>query len=286
MGGKTMKIVETVEKVRAEVARARQEGKKIGFVPTMGYLHEGHGSLIRRAKEENEFVVVSIFVNPTQFGIGEDFETYPRDLAMDSMLAEQAGADVIFHPTVSEMYPQGYRTFVEVEDITSKLCGASRPGHFRGVTTIVSKLFHMVKADRAYFGQKDAQQVAVIQQMVRDLNMDIEVIPCAIVREADGLAMSSRNTYLSPEERKAALILSQSLFQSVKMIENGEHDARNLRNWINEKIKCEPLAKIDYVEIVDGVTLEEIEEIKGDVLIALAVKIGKTRLIDNIRLEV
>ncbi|MBB6214019.1 pantoate--beta-alanine ligase [Anaerosolibacter carboniphilus] len=281
-----MKIVETVEQVRAEVAKARKGGNKIGFVPTMGYLHEGHASLIRRAKEENEFVVVSIFVNPTQFGVGEDFETYPRDLARDSDIAEQAGANVIFHPTVKEMYPSEYKTYIEVEDITAKLCGTSRPGHFRGVTTIVSKLFHMVKADRAYFGQKDAQQVAVIQQMVRDLNMDIEIIPCAIVREADGLAMSSRNTYLSPAERKAALILSQSLFQSEEMIKNGELDARKLRNWIKEKIQCEPLAKIDYVEIVNGVNLEEIEEIKGDVLIALAVKIGKTRLIDNIRLEV
>ncbi|MFT9496140.1 pantoate--beta-alanine ligase [Anaerosolibacter sp.] len=281
-----MKIVETVKQIREEVARARKEGKKVGFVPTMGYLHEGHASLIQRAKAENEFVVVSIFVNPTQFGVGEDFETYPRDLERDSEIAEQAGANIIFHPTVGEMYPLGYRTYVDVEGITSKLCGASRPGHFRGVTTIVSKLFHMVKADRAYFGQKDAQQVAVIQQMVRDLNMDIEIVPCPIVREADGLAMSSRNTYLNPSERQAALILSQSLFEAQGMIDHGEHDAGKLGFWIKENIQTEPLAKIDYVEIVDAVTLEEIEEIKGDVLIALAVRIGKTRLIDNIRLEV
>lgn len=281
-----MKIVETVKQIREEVARARQEGKKVGFVPTMGYLHEGHASLIQRAKAENEFVVVSIFVNPTQFGVGEDFETYPRDLERDSEIAEQAGANIIFHPTVGEMYPLGYRTYVDVEGITSKLCGASRPGHFRGVTSIVSKLFHMVKADRAYFGQKDAQQVAVIQQMVRDLNMDIEIVPCPIVREADGLAMSSRNTYLNPSERQAALILSQSLFEAQGMIDHGEHDAGKLGFWIKENIQTEPLAKIDYVEIVEAVTLEEIEEIKGDVLIALAVRIGKTRLIDNIRLEV
>ncbi|MDF2545277.1 MAG: pantoate--beta-alanine ligase [Anaerosolibacter sp.] len=281
-----MKIVETVKQIREEVARARQEGKKVGFVPTMGYLHEGHASLIQRAKAENEFVVVSIFVNPTQFGVGEDFETYPRDLERDSEIAEQAGANIIFHPTVGEMYPLGYRTYVDVEGITSKLCGASRPGHFRGVTTIVSKLFHMVKADRAYFGQKDAQQVAVIQQMVRDLNMDIEIVPCPIVREADGLAMSSRNTYLNPSERQAALILSKSLFEAQGRIDHGEHDAGKLGLWIKENIQTEPLAKIDYVEIVDAVTLEEIEEIKGDVLIALAVRIGKTRLIDNIRLEV
>jgi pantoate--beta-alanine ligase len=281
-----MKIVETVKEIREEVARARKEGKKIGFVPTMGYLHEGHASLIRKAKAENEFVVASIFVNPTQFGVGEDFEAYPRDLTRDSEIAAQAGANIIFHPTVEEMYPSGYRTYVNVEGITNKLCGTSRPGHFRGVTTIVSKLFHMVKADRAYFGQKDAQQVAVIQQMVRDLNMDIEIVPCPIIREDDGLAMSSRNTYLSPSERQAALILSQSIFEAQDMIDKGEHDARKLGLWIKENIQTESLAKIDYVEIVDGVSLEEIDEIQGDVLIALAVKIGRTRLIDNIRLEV
>ncbi|KXG76467.1 pantoate--beta-alanine ligase [Thermotalea metallivorans] len=282
-----MKIIETIAKVREAVSEARRGGKKIGFVPTMGYLHEGHLSLIKRAKEENEFVVVSIFVNPTQFGTGEDYETYPRDLARDSQLAERAGADVIFHPSVQEMYPQGYKTYVEVEGgITSRLCGASRPGHFRGVATVVTKLFHIVKPDRAYFGQKDAQQVAVIQQMVKDLNMDLEIIPCPIVREMDGLAMSSRNTYLNEEERKAALVLSRSLFGAQEMIRKGERDVQKVKEWMIDFIKDEPKASIDYVEIVDAFTLEAIEEIQGDVLIALAVKIGRTRLIDNIRLEV
>jgi len=280
-----MRMIETVSEVRKAVSDARKAGKKVGFVPTMGYLHEGHLSLVRRAKAENEFVVVSIFVNPTQFGVGEDYETYPRDLEKDRKLAESAGADVIFHPSVQEVYPQGYKTYVEVEGITSRLCGATRPGHFRGVTTIVGKLFNIVKPDRAYFGQKDAQQVAVIQRMVKDLNMDIEIIPCAIVREADGLAMSSRNTHLNEGERKAAPILSCSLFQAEVMIKNGERDAGRLKEFIAGAIKAEPKARIEYVEIVDAVTLEESEIIRGSILIALAVKFGKTRLIDNIRLE-
>lgn len=281
-----MRIAETIREIREIVAEERKAGKKIGFVPTMGYFHEGHLSLIKKAKTENEFIVVSIFVNPTQFGIGEDYETYPRELERDGKLAENAGADVIFHPTVQEMYPQGYKTFVEVEEITSKLCGASRPGHFRGVTTVVMKLFNIVKPDRVYFGQKDAQQVAVIQQMTRDLNIDIEIIPCPIVREADGLAMSSRNIYLNEEERKSALVLSQSLFRIEEVIRNGERDAAKVKGLITAHINSEPGAHIDYVEIVDAITLEEIESIRGTVLIALAVKIGKTRLIDNIRLEV
>lgn len=281
-----MKIIRTVEEMREEVSQARREGKKIGFVPTMGYLHEGHLSLIKRAKAENEFVVVSIFVNPTQFGAGEDYETYPRDLERDAKLADSEGADVIFHPSVQEMYPKGYKTFVEVEEITTRLCGASRPGHFRGVTTIVAKLFNIIKPDRAYFGQKDAQQVVVVRQMVKDLNMDVEIIPCPIVREADGLAMSSRNTYLDDEERKAALVLSRSLFKAEEMIRNGERDAKKVKEFIEGLIGSEPKARIDYVEVVDAHTLEEIEKLKGEVLIALAVKIGKTRLIDNIRLEV
>lgn len=281
-----MKIIETVSEIRKAVSEARKAGKKVGFVPTMGYFHNGHLSLIRRAKAENEFVVVSIFVNPIQFGVGEDYETYPRDLEQDSKLAEIAGANVIFHPSVQEMYPQGYKTYVEVEGITLRLCGASRPGHFRGVTTIVEKLFNIVKPDQAYFGQKDAQQVAVIQQMVRDLNMDIEIVPCAIVREADGLAMSSRNIYLNEGERKAALVLSQSLFQAEAMIRNGERDVKWLKEIITGTIKVEPKASVDYVEIVDALTLEVSEIIQGKILIALSVKFGKTRLIDNIRLEV
>jgi len=275
-----MRVARTVREIREIVTEERRAGKNVGFVPTMGYFHEGHLSLIKRAKSENEFVIVSIFVNPTQFGIGEDYEAYPRDLEKDSKLAESAGANVIFHPSVQEIYPQGYKTFVEVEGITSRLCGTSRPGHFRGVTTVV------MKPDRVYFGRKDAQQIAVIQQMVKDLNVDIEIIPCPIIREADGLAMSSRNTYLNEEERKAALVLSQSLFQIEVLIGNGERDAKKVKKLITDIINGEPKAHIDYAEVVDSLTLEEIETIRGDILIALAVKIGKTRLIDNIRLEV
>ncbi|KUO73115.1 MAG: pantoate--beta-alanine ligase [Clostridia bacterium BRH_c25] len=281
-----MRVARTVREIREIVTEERRAGKNVGFVPTMGYFHEGHLSLIKRAKSENEFVIVSIFVNPTQFGIGEDYEAYPRDLEKDSKLAESAGANVIFHPSVQEIYPQGYKTFVEVEGITSRLCGTSRPGHFRGVTTVVMKLFNIVKPDRVYFGRKDAQQIAVIQQMVKDLNVDIEIIPCPIIREADGLAMSSRNTYLNEEERKAALVLSQSLFQIEVLIGNGERDAKKVKKLITDIINGEPKAHIDYAEVVDSLTLEEIETIRGDILIALAVKIGKTRLIDNIRLEV
>ena len=281
-----MKIVETVLQVKEVIKAERSKGHTVGFVPTMGYLHEGHLSLIRRAKEENDFVVVSIFVNPTQFGAGEDFETYPRNLQRDAELCESAGADLIFHPGVLEMYPKGYMTYVEVDGITESLCGKSRPGHFKGVTTVVAKLFNIVSADKAYFGQKDAQQVAVIAKMALDLNMDTIVVPCPIVREPDGLAMSSRNTYLNPEERAAALVLSKSLWKAKEMIDQGNRDAQLVRDAILENIKGEPLAAIDYVELVDALTLKELNEIRGDILIALAVKFGKTRLIDNLRLEV
>ncbi|RKD21577.1 pantoate--beta-alanine ligase [Caminicella sporogenes DSM 14501] len=282
-----MKIIHTIKEIREEVKAARRSGKSIGFVPTMGFLHEGHLSLIKKAREENDFVVVSIFVNPTQFGPEEDLESYPRDLERDSRLSEEAGADVIFNPTAEEMYPEGYSTYVEIEgELTKKLCGISRPGHFKGVTTVVSKLFNIVTPDRAYFGQKDAQQVAVIEQMVRDLNFDVKIVPCPIVREKDGLAMSSRNTYLSKEERKAALILSKTLFKAEEMIKNGERNSTKIRDFIINNIKSEPLANIDYVEIVDAKSLKYLNEIKGDVLIALAVKFGRARLLDNIRLEV
>ena len=281
-----MIIVETIREIQELINKERQQGKGIGFVPTMGYLHEGHLSLIRRAKAENSFVVVSIFVNPTQFGVGEDYETYPRDLERDAAMAKDAGADVIFHPSVKEMYPTGYKTYVEVVGITEKLCGASRPGHFKGVTTVVSKLFNIVKPDRAYFGQKDAQQVAVIQNMVLDLNMGVQVIPCPIVREEDGLAMSSRNTYLSGEERQAALILSKSLFKAVELIERGERRPEEIKDFISKEIQQQPKVNLDYVEIVHGVSLEGMDTIEGDVLIALAAKVGKTRLIDNIRMGV
>lgn len=281
-----MIIIDTIEKMKNTAELVREEGKRIGFVPTMGYLHEGHLSLMKRAKEENDFVVVSIFVNPTQFGAEEDFETYPRNLQRDRQLAERAGVDVIFHPTSKEMYPKGYKTFVQVERITEKLCGASRPGHFRGVTTVVNKLFQIVKPNKAYFGQKDGQQVVVIEQMVKDLNMDVEIISCPIVREADGLAMSSRNTYLNDAERSAALVLSRSLLMAREMIENGERNAHQIKNLIVSTIEKEPLAAIDYVEVVHGESLEPVDRIKGKLLIALAVKIGKTRLIDNILMKV
>lgn len=281
-----MKIVETIKELKDIIKSNKKAGKTVGFVPTMGYLHQGHLSLIRTAKKDNDYVVVSIFVNPTQFGVGEDLEAYPRDLDRDARLSETAGADIIFHPSVEEMYPEGYLTYVEVEEITSVLCGASRPTHFKGVTTVVNKLFNIVEPDKAYFGQKDAQQIAVIQKMVKDLNMNVEIIPCPIVREEDGLAMSSRNTYLTIEQRKAALILSKSLFAAREMIKGGCKDAAELKKFMIASINSEPLAAIDYVEIVDAATLENITVLKGSILIALAVKFGKTRLIDNIRLEV
>lgn len=281
-----MIIINTIKELKDIIKNYKKQNKTIGFVPTMGYLHEGHLSLIRAAKKENDFVVVSIFVNPTQFGIGEDFEAYPRDLDRDAKLSEAAGADVIFHPSISEMYPEKYQTFVEVVEITNKLCGISRPTHFKGVTTVVNKLFNIVEPDKAYFGQKDAQQVVVIQKMVKDLNMNVEIISCPIVREEDGLAMSSRNTYLNSEERKAALILSKSLFAARDMINKGCTDAMEIKEAIIKMISSEPLAVIDYVEIVDALNLNDIATLKSRVLIALAVKIGKTRLIDNIQVEV
>ncbi len=281
-----MIILQTLKETKEIIRKIKKEGKSIGFVPTMGYLHQGHVSLIHQARQENDFVVVSIFVNPTQFGPNEDFEKYPRDLDRDAMLCKEAGTDLIFHPEASLIYPDNYMTYVDVNQITEKLCGASRPGHFRGVTTIVNKLFNIVEADRAYFGQKDAQQVAVIQKMVEDLNMNIEIIPCPIVREADGLAMSSRNVYLNQEERKAALVLSRSLFNARNAVSSGLKDAAALKAEIISTIASEPLTNIDYVEVVDARTLRDIEKLQGEILIALAVKIGKTRLIDNIRLEV
>lgn len=281
-----MQIIETIAELKSIIKDFKNTGKSIGFVPTMGYLHEGHLSLIQKAKEQNDIVVISIFVNPTQFGKGEDFESYPKNLEKDALLAKEAGADILFHPSVLEMYPTGYKTFVDVESITNALCGKSRPGHFKGVTTVVTKLFNIVTPNRAYFGQKDAQQVAVIEQMVRDLNMDVEIIPCPIIREKDGLAMSSRNVYLSAEERKAALILSRSLFEAKEFIDRGEKNAEVIKTHILNVIRQEPLAQIDYVEIVNAAALENVTTLEGDILIALAVRFGKARLIDNIRLEV
>jgi pantoate--beta-alanine ligase len=276
-----METVYTVNEVREAIKSWKKEGLSIGFVPTMGYLHEGHQSLIKRAAEENDRVVVSIFVNPMQFGPAEDLDSYPRDLEHDKTLCEATGANLIFHPEPAEMYLPDFCTFVDMNAVTKGLCGKSRPVHFRGVCTVVNKLFNIVGADRAYFGQKDAQQLAVIKRMVRDLNMDIEIVGCPIIREEDGLAKSSRNTYLSAEERKAALILSRSLSVGRKLIEQGERDTQAVINAITDNINTEVLAKIDYVDVVDAVSMKKVEQIKNPILVAIAVFIGKTRLIDN-----
>lgn len=276
-----MNIVKTVAEVRAQVKAWRKEGLTVGLVPTMGYLHEGHKSLIDAAVKDNDRVVVSVFVNPTQFAPTEDLESYPRDLDRDAALCEAAGAALIFHPEPSEMYHEDYSTFVDMRTLTQVLCGKSRPIHFSGVCTVVSKLFNIVQPDRAYFGQKDAQQLAVIRHMVEDLNFDIEIIGCPIIREEDGLAKSSRNTYLNEEERRQAVILSQALGKAQASIEAGERDAQKLKKAIRETIETMPLAKIDYVEMVDFKTFEDVEKVQGEVLTAVAVYIGKTRLIDN-----
>lgn len=281
-----MLIINRISDIKAYLREQQKKGKSVGFVPTMGYLHEGHLSLIRNSSSDNDLTVVSIFVNPTQFGPGEDFSRYPRDLERDTALAESAGTHLLFVPNVDEMYPEGYNTYVEVQGLTDILCGSSRPGHFRGVTTVVSKLLNIVYPERAYFGQKDAQQAAVIKRMVKDLNMDTQIIVCPIIREADGLAMSSRNVYLSPEEREQALVLSLSLKMAEDIIFRGENSAAKLKEIIEENIKQKPLANIDYVALVDAETLKDTEIIGGKVLIALAVKFGRTRLIDNTIVEV
>jgi pantoate--beta-alanine ligase len=281
-----MKLTKTKAELRDMLKDIRREGKSIGLVPTMGYLHEGHLSLIRKARQENDIVVVSIFVNPTQFGEGEDYGTYPRDLDRDTGRCREAGADIVFAPEAEEMYAKTNAAFVDMSRLTDRLCGASRPGHFRGVMTVVAKLFNIVLPDRAYFGQKDAQQVLVIKRMVRDLDFDVHIVEAPIVRETDGLAMSSRNTYLSPAERRAALVLSQSLFEARQRIEGGERRADVIRNGIAGQISSQPLARLDYAEVVDAETLEPLREIRGSVLIAVAARLGDTRLIDNIKLEV
>jgi len=281
-----MKISGSISEVRQIVKEWRKEGLTVGLVPTMGYLHEGHKSLIDKAVKENDRVVVSVFVNPIQFGPTEDLASYPRDLERDAKLCEEAGANLIFHPEKEEMYFDDFSSFVEVQGVSKGLCGKSRPIHFRGVCTVVTKLFNIVKPDRAYFGQKDAQQLAVVKRMVRDLNMDIEIIGCPIIREEDGLAKSSRNTYLSPEERKAAVILSKSLRLGKEAIEAGERDSKKIIDIITNNINTEKLAKIDYVEIVDPLSIENIDKIENSALVAMAVYIGKTRLIDNFIYEV
>lgn len=279
-----MKQINTVSELRQQLNTHRTE--KIGFVPTMGYLHEGHLSLVHKAKEQCDVVVMSIFVNPLQFGPNEDFDRYPQDIEKDRNLAAESGVDFLFTPSVEEMYPTDTKTTVQVTGVTERLCGASRPGHFDGVTTVVSKLFHMVQPDFAYFGLKDAQQVAVIETMVQDLNMPVTIVPCPIVREADGLAMSSRNVYLSPEERKQALVLRRSLLQAQEKAKNGEHEAFKIRQFMIQIIEEQPLADIDYVEILSYPDLQPVEDVRQQrVIAALAVRFGKTRLIDNMIFE-
>ena len=280
-----MNIATTVEQAKQTVRQWKAEGLTVGLVPTMGYLHEGHESLIKRAVAECDRVMVSVFLNPIQFAPNEDLATYPRDFAADTVLIENAGADLVFHPEPSELYAPDACTFVNVEGITSELCGKTRPTHFRGVCTVVSKLMNISQADRAYFGQKDAQQLAVVRRMVRDLNMNVEVVGCPIVREEDGLAKSSRNTYLSPDEREAALVLSRAVREGQRLMEEGERDAKTILGAMRAIIEAEPLARIDYVEMVSWDGIKPVDVADSSVLVAMAVYIGKTRLIDNFIFE-
>ncbi len=279
-----MKVVKKIDEVRKIASEWKAQGLSVGLVPTMGYLHEGHQSLIRRSTE-NDKTVVSVFVNPIQFGPNEDFASYPRDLERDIKKCKEAGADLIFAPEAEEMYADDFSSFVDMTGPTDELCGLRRPGHFRGVCTVVSKLFNIVTPDKAYFGQKDAQQLAVIRRMVRDLSFGIEIVGCPIIREDDGLAKSSRNTYLSIEERQAAVIISKSLNMGMEMIENGERNAKKLIDAITAEIEKEPLAKIDYIKAVNADSIEPVETLSGRILIAAAVYVGKTRLIDNFIIE-
>ena len=282
----TVIIAETSAQVRAQVKEWKKQGLTVGLVPTMGYLHEGHASLVDKAVSMCDRVVASDFVNPTQFGPNEDLESYPRDFDRDCALLEEHGCSMVFHPSVEEMYAPDAATFVEIlSDMPKQLCGKTRPIHFRGVCTVVSKLFNIVTPDKAFFGQKDAQQLAIIRRMVRDMSYGIEIVGCPIVREADGLAKSSRNTYLSAEERKAALVLSKAVFLGEKLVREGETDADKLVSAMKACIEAEKLAKIDYVSAVDAVTMENVHRIDRPVLVAMAVYIGKTRLIDNFLTE-
>ena len=274
-----MQVTKTVEETRKQIKQWKKEGQTIGLVPTMGFLHEGPASLIRKCREQNDIVVVSDFVNPTQFGPNEDLEAYPRDFERDSKLCESLGADLIFAPSPEDMYHDPH-AFVSIDTLSETLCGKTRPIHFKGVCTVVTKLFHIVAPDRAYFGEKDAQQLAIIRKMVKDLNFDIEIVGCPIVREEDGLAKSSRNTYLNDKERQAALCLSRAVKTGKEVIYTGA-DAKEVLNPMKAIIEAEPLARIDYVMMVDALTMQPIEKADRDVLVAMAVYIGKTRLIDN-----
>jgi pantoate--beta-alanine ligase len=279
-----MRIVRTVEEMKAVSREHRARGERIGLVPTMGSLHEGHLSLVRECRAKADVTVVSIFVNPAQFGPGEDLASYPRDLERDAALLEKEGVDYLFNPEPSGMYPKGFRTFVEVGDLQDRLCGRSRPGHFRGVSTVVLKLFNIVRPDVAFFGWKDAQQVIILRKMAADLDLDVRVEALPPVRDADGLALSSRNSYLSAEERKAALVLSRSLGGARLLVEGGERDAGAVARSVAAAVAAEPLARLDYVEIVDPKDLGPVGRIEGEVLVALAAFIGRTRLIDNVRI--
>ncbi len=280
-----MKVVHTINETREIIKNWRKEGLTVGLVPTMGFLHEGHKSLITRAVKENDRVVVSVFVNPIQFGANEDLSVYPRDIDKDFALCQDAGADFIFNPSPEEMYFDNFSTYVDAGDVTKELCGKSRPIHFRGVCTVVTKLLNIVKPDRAYFGQKDAQQLAIVKRMVRDLNVDVEIIGCPIIREEDGLAKSSRNVYLNPEERKAAVILHKALTKGEEMVKAGEKEPSVIIKAVSDIINTEKLAKIDYVDVVSFPEIEHIAKIDRPALVAVAVYIGKTRLIDNFIVE-
>ncbi|MBO8136988.1 MAG: pantoate--beta-alanine ligase [Desulfotomaculum sp.] len=281
-----MRIIKNVKEMKEFTARAKESGKIVGLVPTMGYFHQGHLALMEKAVQQCDVVITSVYVNPLQFGPKEDFASYPRDLQRDAAMAEEVGVDAIFSPADGEMYPEGFDTTVSVgESLTNKLCGLKRPGHFTGVATVVTKLFNIVKPDKAYFGLKDAQQVLVIKRMVEDLNMDVEIIPVPIVRESDGLAMSSRNVYLTSEQRKAAVVLYQSLKLAEQQVKKGHIDAVEICRQVKEKINNEPLAELDYVEIYSYPDLKFIDKIEGRALLAVAVKFGRARLIDNIILE-
>jgi pantoate--beta-alanine ligase len=278
-------VVATIDEVRRAVAAARSRSLSLGFVPTMGALHEGHASLLRAARQECGFVIASIFVNPTQFGPNEDFKRYPRTLDADLDLCRREGADVVFTPEPSTVYPHGFRTYVEVAGLQDLWEGAARPGHFRGVTTVVLKLYNIVQPDTAYFGQKDAQQVRIIEQMVRDLNLPVRVRVCPTVREPDGLALSSRNRYLSAEEREQARVLSQALFEAKAMIAEGARDAGTIREHLATRIRETPGAVLDYVAVLDANSFQEVPHLKGRVLLVLAARIGTTRLIDNVAVD-
>lgn len=277
-----MKIAYTVKEVRQQVKEWKKQGLSVGFAPTMGYLHEGHQSLMKRGKSECDRMVVSVFLNPMQFGPSEDLAAYPRDFERDCKLCEEMGVDMVFHPEPEEMYSKHFCSYVDMSVLTEDLCGKTRPVHFRGVCTVCNKLFNIVQPDKAFFGEKDAQQLAIIKRMVEDLNMDLEIVGCPIIREEDGLAKSSRNTYLNAEERKAALVLSQSIFLGKKMVEEGQRDAKKIVDAMTAKIETEPMAHIDYVKVVDGITMQPVEKIEGPIVTAIAVYINDTaRLIDN-----